>query len=419
MRMTRMIVAIIVVVSIGVLSLDGFICALPKGLDEMKLATRSNLQPSRDVTFPVHVSVTRAGDLVMQLAAYGVLRARQAVDIRALVGGTLTLVQAYNGKEVMRGERLAVIDDHEFRLAYERTRTDLLNAQIEYQTLSANPFLASTDSSEIQQIVAGEAASLDSLTQAYLSSKIDEESFERMSRDHEAVLAYLTAERRDVIAGRSGLVRAREAHEIAKRQLERTSVRAPFDGFVADCYVSPGMCVEPGQTLMRLCDLSAFFVDVEILETEVSTVAVGRRAQIVPVGLPGWSIPGSVISVNPLVDLRTRTVKATIALDGKLRRLGPQPPALVPGMFASVLLETEVHSNRLIVPSSAVLVRDERSLVFKVQRGFAKWCYVETGARNGEEIEIIDGLRAGDTVIVDGHFTLAHDARVAVIGHIE
>jgi multidrug efflux pump subunit AcrA (membrane-fusion protein) len=83
-------------------------------------------------------------------------------------------------------------------------------------------------------------------------------------------------------------------------------------------------------------------------------------------------------------------------------------------MYATVEIATRVLKDRLLVPREALLVRDQRNLVFRAENGLAKWCYVDVGEQNEQSIEIRSGIAAGDTIIVDGHYTLAHDARIRV-----
>lgn len=368
-----------------------------------------------DVTFPVQIAVARSGDLVKRLSTSGTLRANREVEIRSRIAGSLIAVTAHDGKSVRSAEHLATIDDREYRVAYERARANLLNAQIEFRSLSATPFLTPVDSMEARRRIEKESRTLDSLTQLHLSGGIDDNTFERKSREMEAALAYLTANRGDVIAGRSGLAQAREAFETAKLNLEATRISAPFAGYVADCLLVNGMHVNAGQILLKIVDLSTILVDVDILESEIGRVAVGQKAKIRAAGLPEMEFEGSVRTLNPIVDAKAGTMKAAIALTGRTND-GQFPRShLRPGMFASVLIETRTFLHRLLVPREAVLVRDQRPLVFTVEGSLAKWHYIETGESNEECFEIRSGLSQGDTVIVDGHYTLAHDAKVSVL----
>jgi len=86
-----------------------------------------------------------------------------------------------------------------------------------------------------------------------------------------------------------------------------------------------------------------------------------------------------------------------------------------PGMHAELEIAAEVHKDRLLVPQEAVLVRGGRKLVFVVEEGQARWRYVEVGLENESVAEVLDGVKEGEKVIVEGHFALAHDAPVSII----
>jgi multidrug efflux pump subunit AcrA (membrane-fusion protein) len=83
-------------------------------------------------------------------------------------------------------------------------------------------------------------------------------------------------------------------------------------------------------------------------------------------------------------------------------------------MHAEVEIAADIYKDRLLVPQEAVLVRGGRKLVFTVEEGLAKWRYIEVGLENKDYAEVLDGIKEGEMVIVEGHFTLAHDARVQV-----
>ena len=90
-----------------------------------------------------------------------------------------------------------------------------------------------------------------------------------------------------------------------------------------------------------------------------------------------------------------------------------------PGMFARALIAGERFEDRLLVPREAILTRDDRPLVFKVDGDRAKWLYVTLGENNDHLVEITSVLQGGtlepgDRVIVSDHLTLAHDAKIKV-----
>jgi len=77
-------------------------------------------------------------------------------------------------------------------------------------------------------------------------------------------------------------------------------------------------------------------------------------------------------------------------------------------MHADVEIAAEIHKDRLLIPQEAVLVRMGRKMAFVIEGELAKWRYIDVGLENEDYVEV------GETVIVDGHFTLAHDARVRI-----
>jgi RND family efflux transporter MFP subunit len=252
----------------------------------------------------------------------------------------------------------------------------------------------------------------------YRNGMMTEEDFVRVRREYEVEMAYARAHRSDVIANKSGLSSAREQYERAKMNVALTQIRAPFSGYVADCDVRPAMHIQAGTELMKFVDVSRMYVDVEVLESEIAALREGGNAEVSLTAYAGETFKGSIVAINPLVDAKTRTIRVTVELKpGEKSKGDGAQGRLRAGMFATVKIDAHVFRDRLFVPKEALLMRDQRALVFVAQHGVAKWHYVDLGEENEEFIEIKSGIAVGDTVIVDGHYTLAHDARVRIEGN--
>jgi len=344
------------------------------------------------------------------------------VELLARVAGEIVSINAFNGKFARKGDLLPKLDDREHRLALEKAASALLSAQIEYRTLTSSSFYGVADTQRITIELDSLKRKFDAIGKAYERKKVDEETYLRAIREYEANFAYLKANRGDVVASKTGLVQAREAYERAKMNLEWAEIRAPFSGYAADFDLTAGKQVQAGNVLCKIVDVSSLVVDVEVVESEVGTLAVGQKAEISVVSLSEKNFGGVVRTLNPLIDPKTKTMKVTIELLG-IHPFGKgqaylgkgKNVTLTPGMYATVRIAAESFANRLIVPKAALLVRDQRNLVFVVDGDLAKWHYVDVGEENEEVIEIRDGIAAGDTVIVDGHYTLAHDAKVKIV----
>jgi RND family efflux transporter MFP subunit len=367
-----------------------------------------------DIAFPVKCRPALRGTLVKGISTSGLLRPLRNVDVMPKLSGEIISTNTYEGKEVSQGEILATIDSAEFRLAYDRASSALLAAQIEYRTLSASPFLQIVDSTQARRDLEAARDNYQRVRIAYAAGRIDGPAFLRAQREYEATRAYFSANREDVIANRSGLVQAREAFERARRDLEATRIRAPFAGRIAGWEGAVGMQTQMGRPLCGVVDISKMLVDADIVEKEAESVHPGESAVISCLAFPGISFPGRVCAVSPVIDLKSRMMRVAleVSMDPSNRTISRA--RLRPGMFASVLIETDRLGGRLLVPREAVLVRDMRQLVFTIDHGLAKWHYVELGDDNQDFVEVRSGLSEGDTVIVEGHQALAHDARVFV-----
>jgi len=215
----------------------------------------------------------------------------------------------------------------------------------------------------------------------------------------------------DIAAARSGLSAARTALERARLNLEKTKIRAPFTGVVTGIGVSEGEQVGNGTLICNLVNNTDIEADVGVLESDMAHLRKGSPALLVVPSLQE-TLRVRVDVISPEFDKASRTCEVLLRFhckDGRVR----------PGMFVRAIIAGETYSDRLLVPKEAVLVRDGRPLVFKVEDKRSKWLYILPGRKNDYAVEIervLQGgkLEPGDLVIVSNHLTLSHDAKVKV-----
>ncbi len=355
----------------------------------------------------VTVNAARAirADLVRPVIAEGQLRARHSAEIHAEVAGKITRVAVEEGQQVRRGTLLIKIDDREYEMAAEEARARYLQA-LSLLTIEDTP----TDTNLVAQAqeVRDQFADLERLEK---QGKITRE--ERLAREIGLDVQALKEGkfRVEVAAARSGVSVARADLERARLNLERTEIRAPFDGVVSGLTLSPGEQMMVNQVLFTLVDNINIEAEVGVLEADVGKIATGGPA-ILAIPALGDTIDAKVDVVSPQFNRETRTCQV-------LMRLKNEGARMRPGMFARALIAGERFDDRLLVPREAVLMRDGRPLVFKVEGDRAKWLYVELGASNDHLVEITSVLQGGtlepdDRVVVSDHLTLAHDAKIKV-----
>jgi RND family efflux transporter MFP subunit len=211
----------------------------------------------------------------------------------------------------------------------------------------------------------------------------------------------------EVMAASKGLTQAEIDVKTAELDLAKTKITAPFAGIITEIKVSPGEHLEPGRDLFTLVNISEIKVLAKVLESEVGKMRVGREVDLRFSAYPDKVFKGAVEAISPVVNPEDKTCAVHVVVEN------PQEE-IKPGMHAEVEIAAEVYKDRLLVPQEAVLVRGGRKLVFVVEEGLAKWRYIEVGLENESYAEVLDGVKDGENVIVEGHFTLAHDARVII-----
>jgi cobalt-zinc-cadmium efflux system membrane fusion protein len=182
------------------------------------------------------------------------------------------------------------------------------------------------------------------------------------------------------------------------------SLNAPIDGVVIERNATIGATVGTDASVFKIIDTSRVWVDANVFEKDLSRVRVGQPVKLTVTSFPGSTFSGKVIFINSVVDPDSRTVKVRTEVpnpDGRLK----------PDMFANVEIITDVNSAAISVPQSAVLEDSGKSIVFVSEGKGYKQRQVQLGIKNGDRVEIIDGLKSGDQVVVKGNYLLLQQSK--------
>lgn len=184
------------------------------------------------------------------------------------------------------------------------------------------------------------------------------------------------------------------------RARDSVTLRAPAGGVVLEKAAVQGMRFMPGEMLFRIADLSTVWLLAEVFEQDLAGVRIGQRAVARVGAYPGETFDGKVAFVYPTVGPETRTAKVRVELPNRGLRLKPD-------MYANVELTTGERTPRLAVPESAVLDSGTRRVVL-VQRGEGLFDprEIKIGLRGDGYVEVLEGLRAGDPVVVSANFLI-------------
>ena len=188
-------------------------------------------------------------------------------------------------------------------------------------------------------------------------------------------------------------------------------LRAPFSGRLGVRQVDLGQYLAAGTPVVTLQQLDPMFVDFYLPQQALGEIAVGQKVEVTADAYPGKTFNGVVASLNAKVDSTSRMlqVRASVAnRDG----------ALLPGMYLTVSVATEAPKPLVTVPLAAVAFNPYGSLVFVVQQEngqpTVKQQFVTTGATRGDQVSILKGVAAGDTIVTAGQLKL-HNGSVVKI----
>ena len=191
------------------------------------------------------------------------------------------------------------------------------------------------------------------------------------------------------------------------RPSENIRIVAPQDGIVTALNVREGMYIQPNTPIMSLADLSSVWLQADIFESQADWVADGQAVKATLDYMPGTVFNGQVDFVYPVLDAATRTLKVRLRFDNPDERLKPN-------MFARVEIYGRLKPNALTIPREALIPAPGHDrVVLALGDGQFHVHEVLTGMESGEFVEVLAGIREGDSVVTSAQFLIDSEASIA------
>lgn len=193
--------------------------------------------------------------------------------------------------------------------------------------------------------------------------------------------------------------------EKAGKPTIRLPIYTPLSGIVIEKMVQQGQYVNAGDPLFNIADLSRVWVEIEVYENEFPAIRIGQRVEIRSQSFPGKPFTGRVSFIYPFLDPKTRTVKVRVEM--------PNPGMkLKPDMFVNAIIKVPLVSA-IVVPVSAVMDTGKRQVVWvESSPGMFEPRDVQVGQRTDDQIQILSGLKPGDSVAVSGGYLIDSEAQL-------
>ena len=308
---------------------------------------------------PVEAAQVRVGVVERTVTAVGSLLSNESVVVRPEIAGRISEIAFKEGQRVTKGTVLVRLDD-------AIARATLAQAQ-------ASIAFSRAELSRADQLVRQNTGPL---------------------RNREQASAKLLADEAAV--------------QLAKAQLDKQVIAAPFDGVLGLRKASVGDFVQAGKDIVNLEDIDTLKLDFRVPEMFLPAVKVGQTVKVAVDAFGGRSFEGTVYAIDPLVDVNGRALA--------IRARVPNPDgSLRPGLFARVSLTLTTVPDAVLIPEQAIVAFGKDQFVFKVVDGKVAQTRVTLGERRNAEVEIAKGLAPGDMVVTAGQLKIRDGVPVTVL----
>lgn len=330
----------------------------------------------------------------------GSIQALTEAPILARADGYLKRRLVDIGDRVQAGQLLAEIDAPELDQQLDQARATLQQTMAAQEQAAASLDQARANE-ELARVTAQRWANL--LARGAVSQQ-DHDVYQAQAR---AQSANVQAQQKNVAAAASNIAAARANVARLQQLLAYRQVRAPFAGIVTLRNVDTGALISAGQTLLfRIAQPSTLRTFVNVPQGYVASLRPGLPAKLTFADLPGRAFQGRVAHTNSALDQNTRTLLAEIQLPNS-------GGLLMPGMYCQVTLEIERANQPLIIPGDTLMLRPQGPVVAIVRDD--NTIHLQTirlGRDFGKELEVLDGLQAGQWLVVNPSDAVREGARV-------
>ncbi len=339
---------------------------------------------------PVRTATVGTGCVTNSIKLTGELEAIRTVDVMPKIAGRLESLSLEDGTPILEGTKvtnrqvIAVIDHRDITAQLAQARAAVETARATIATA--------------QVVLRDRLREKNRMGKLFADGSTTEQQRDLADTAHEqAVTELAQAEAR--------LVQAEAAVELTEVNLTEAFLLAPMDGVISAKYVDPGAMVSPSTKIVQIIPMEELKFLVAVPGPHLRHLAAGRTTMsVVSDAAPDRQFPGVIARIHPMVDPVTRTATVEARLANETDAAGEW--VLRPGLYAEGRIVLGIRRDVPVLPADVLLRRGERFLAFVVADGRAETRTLKVGVRDGNLVEIADGLKAGEPVVVAGQHRL-------------
>lgn len=422
-------------------------CRRPAGPASEEKASRKSSPASSGASasapLPVTIAPVQVRSVRRILDFVGTLYANDEVTVSSEIEGRVVRVAFDLGDKVASGGLLAKIDERELDLKLRRALSELhrdlaqlglspdgprhRNSQaglafsgsdVHPKDPKAPPVKNPEDTLDIERVstVLRARASLDDAASNLRRVKALHENQVASQQEYDAALTRFTLAQAGYQASReearsliASVKAKRETVALAQKELSDTEIHSPLEGYVSQRHVSPGEHVKAGAPLFTLIDTDPVKLKGEVAERFAAELKIGQRAEATVEAFPGQVFSGELRRISPASNRESRSVLVEILLSNRDGRLKP-------GFFTKGAIVARDADRALMVPADSLVAFAGVTKLFVIAGGRAQERLVQPGVRVGEEVEILQGVKAEEQVATSGLTRLRQGKRVSIGG---
>ena len=332
-------------------------CLLACAPKEKKDETREASEEVLDKPVGVKAKLIKYEDFTHELVSTGTVEAMNKADLKFQSPEIISRVHVKNGDHVKAGQVIAELDLFKLKISLDQAKDALVRAQMEFR------------------------AQMISRTGDSLSNEVIQ-----------------------AIRVRSGLDRDSSSYNLAKHNFDAATLRAPFDGVVANLFSKP-YNYPSGETFCTVIDDRQPEVVFFILDRELPSIKLNDKILVSTFATDARPAEGRITEINPVVNTKNQVrVKAKFTNNGHFFE----------GLNVRIRVQLEPE-KQLVIPKTALVLRSNRKVVFTIRNHRAQWIYVQTSHENSDSFVVTEGLAQGDSIIYEGNFNLADQTPVTLI----
>ncbi|MCK6496114.1 efflux RND transporter periplasmic adaptor subunit [bacterium] len=340
---------------------------------------------------PVKQHRVNRGEIVATVMGTGTLEAHIKATISPKISGRIEVVHVDQGDRVSAGQVLANLDNRDLTQQVAIAEASIAAAHAAVDLVEADAIRAKAVLDQAKR----DYQRYSTLTSAQVATSVE---FEKASEALTIAEAGFSKSQAAIVEARKQVITAEKTLEYHRARLADTVLSAPFDGLIVLRQRDPGDVVVPGSALLSLIATEVMWISAWVDETQMAQLLPGQAATIVFRSEPGKSYRGEVVRLGREADRETRELIVDV-------RAGELPTNWAVGQRAEVYIETARKADCIVLPTEWVTWKGSQSGTFVNVAGKARWHPLALGLSGRNDVEVTEGLAAGDVVIKPLHPT--------------